>query len=95
VSTGIGFDLAFGTYEDARRMVGVRTERRFAGTAVSAARIQHFAAMIQDANASYWDEDFATRVWGGLVAPPAPPTTIAELPAICTWFPLLQLALSC
>ncbi|MBV8930081.1 MAG: MaoC family dehydratase N-terminal domain-containing protein [Mycobacteriaceae bacterium] len=52
-------------------MVGVRTERRFAGTAVSAARIQHFAAMIQDANASYWDEDFATRVWGGLVAPPA------------------------
>jgi uncharacterized protein len=52
-------------------MVGVRTEPRFAGTAVSAARIQHFASMVRDANPAYWDEDFAQRVWGGVVAPPA------------------------
>ncbi|HEX2283426.1 MAG TPA: MaoC family dehydratase N-terminal domain-containing protein [Mycobacterium sp.] len=52
-------------------MVGVRTEPRIAGTAVSAARIQHFAAMVRDANPSYWDVEFASRVWGGLVAPPA------------------------
>ena len=52
-------------------MVGTRTAPRFAGTAVSAARIQHFAAMVRDANPSYWDKEFAERVWGGLVAPPA------------------------
>jgi acyl dehydratase len=71
VSTEIGYEFAFGSYEDALRMVGVRTEPRYAGTAVSGARIQHFASMVRDANLSYWDVEFATRVWGGLVAPPA------------------------
>ncbi|MCV7279148.1 MaoC family dehydratase N-terminal domain-containing protein [Mycolicibacterium flavescens] len=52
-------------------MVGTRTAPRYAGTAVSAARIQHFASMVHDANASYWDEEFAQRQWGGLPAPPA------------------------
>ena len=52
-------------------MVGVRSEPRIAGTVVSAARIQHFAAMVRDGNSAYWDDDFAKRVWGGLVAPPA------------------------
>ena len=70
-STPISYKLAFGTYEDALRMVGVATEPRIAGTVVSAARIQMFAATIQDANPSYWDDDFATQNWGGLVAPPA------------------------
>lgn len=66
----VRYELAFGTYEDALRMVGLRTEPRYAGTAVGAARIQHFAAMIRDPNPSYWDEDFARRQWGGLLAPP-------------------------
>ncbi|RAV09857.1 acyl dehydratase [Mycolicibacterium sp. GF69] len=52
-------------------MVGTRTAPRYAGTAVSAARIQHFAAMVRDPNPSYWDEDFAVHQWGGLLAPPA------------------------
>jgi acyl dehydratase len=63
--------LAFGSYEDALRMVGVATEPRTAGTAVSAARIQMFAALIRDGNLSYWDAEFATKTWGGLLAPPA------------------------
>lgn len=67
----ISHELVFGSYEDALRMVGVRTEPRLAGTAVSAARIQHFAALVRDGNPAYWDNDFAVRVWGGLVAPPA------------------------
>ncbi|MGE2721945.1 FAS1-like dehydratase domain-containing protein [Mycolicibacterium celeriflavum] len=50
-------------------MVGLRTAPRHAATAVSAARIQHFAAMVRDANPSYWDEEFARRQWGGLLAP--------------------------
>jgi acyl dehydratase len=71
VAAGISYELAFGTYQDALKMVGTTTEPRFAGTAVSAARIQHFAAMVRDGNASYWDEQFAAQTWGGLVAPPA------------------------
>jgi uncharacterized protein len=62
---------AFGTYEDALKMVGARTQPRLAGTVVSGARIQHFAALVRDSNPAYWDLDFATRVWGGLVGPPA------------------------
>jgi uncharacterized protein len=71
VSQHISYEFAFGTYEDALKMVGVRSEPRFAGTAVSAARIQYFAAMVRDCNPAYWDNDFAIEVWGGLVAPPA------------------------
>ncbi|BBY83660.1 hypothetical protein MPUL_48180 [Mycolicibacterium pulveris] len=71
MSTGIRYAFAFGTYADALLMVGTRTPPRYAGTAVSGARIQHFAAMVRDANPSYWDEDFARKVWGGLLAPPA------------------------
>jgi len=71
VSTDISYEFAFGTYEDALRMVGTRTEPRYAGTAVSGARIQHFAAMVRDPNPAYWDAEFAQEMWGGLVAPPA------------------------
>lgn len=71
MSPEISYEFAFGSYEDALQMVGMRTEPRHAGTAVSGARIQHFAAMVRDANPSYWDTEFAQRVWGGLVAPPA------------------------
>lgn len=71
MSQGIRYAFAFGTYADALRMVGTRTPPRYAGTAVSGARIQHFAAMVRDANPSYWDADFAREVWGGLLAPPA------------------------
>jgi acyl dehydratase len=67
----VGSGLAFGSYQDALRMVGVATEPRAAGTAVSAARIQLFAALVHDSNASYWDNDFASAAWGGLLAPPA------------------------
>jgi acyl dehydratase len=66
----MSYELAFGTYEDALRMVGVATEPRTAGTVVSAARIQMFAATVQDGNPSYWDAEFAARTWGGLLAPP-------------------------
>lgn len=69
--TSISYQLVFGTYADALRMVGVASEPRVAGTVVSAARIQMFAATVQDANPSYWDADFATQAWGGLPAPPA------------------------
>jgi acyl dehydratase len=66
----VGYQLAFGTYEDALRMVGVAGEPRTARAPVSAARIQLFAAMVRDGNRSYWDAEYARQKWGGLLAPP-------------------------
>lgn len=66
-----GYQLAFGTYDDALRMVGAASEPRTARTAVSGARIQLFAAMVRDGNRSYWDTEYARQKWGGLLAPPA------------------------
>lgn len=71
VDPDLSYRLAFGTYEDALRMVGATSEPRTAATAVSGARIQLFAAMVRDGNRSYWDAEFARRRWGGLLAPPA------------------------
>jgi acyl dehydratase len=71
VKQDLSYRLAFGTYQDALRMVGTTSEPRTAATAVSGARIQLFAAMVRDGNRSYWDADFARRHWGGLLAPPA------------------------
>ena len=71
MTADLSYEFAFGTYEDALRLVGTRTEPRYANTAVSGARIQYFASMVRDPNPSYWDADFAKSVWGGLVAPPA------------------------
>lgn len=71
VHPDLGPRLAFGTYDDALRMVGATGEPRTAAIPVSGARIQLFAAMVQDANRSYWDTEFALGTWGGLLAPPA------------------------
>ncbi len=67
----VSYELAFGTYEDALRMVGATSEPRTATSAVSGARIQLFAAMVHDGNRSYWDAEYARQRWGGLLAPPA------------------------
>ncbi|MDT5212963.1 MAG: uncharacterized protein QOK18_1202 [Mycobacterium sp.] len=71
MSAELSYEFVFGTYEEGLKMVGYRSEPRVAATAVSGARIQMFAATIQDANPGYWDVDFAAEVWGGLIAPPA------------------------
>lgn len=71
MTSPVSYQLAFGSYQDALRMVGATTEPRTAGTVVSAARIQLFAALIRDANPAYWDAEFARKSWGGLLAPPA------------------------
>jgi acyl dehydratase len=71
VDQDLSYQLAFGTYKDALRMVGAKSEPRTAATPVTGARIQLFAAMVHDGNPSYWDAEFARQRWGGLLAPPA------------------------
>ena len=67
----LSYQLTFGTYADALRMVGAKNEPRTAATAISGARIQLFASMVHDGNRSYWDTEFGRQRWGGLLAPPA------------------------
>ena len=68
---GTGYDIAMGTYEDAVSMIGHTTPVRFGEAPVNVAMVRHFAAMVHDANAGFWDEDFAEEQWGGFIAPPA------------------------
>jgi acyl dehydratase len=76
-----GYDIRFGTYEEARALVGTTTERRWAATEVNVAMIRQFAALVRDPNPSYWDEEFALGQWGAVVAPPA---------MLMTWFMPLE-----
>lgn len=52
-------------------MVGSHGPLREAEMAVSEAFIQYYCSTVEDANPSYWLEEFARRTWGGIVAPPA------------------------
>lgn len=65
-----GFDLEFGTYEQAKAMIGAKSEVFFSDVEVNVPMIKYYAAHLEDANPSYWDEDFATQAWGGFVSPP-------------------------
>jgi uncharacterized protein len=75
-----GFDLPIGTYEEARAMIGTRTEVEFATHDVAWPLIKYFCAMVHDGNASYWDEEFACDQWGAVVSPPALLMTWAMAP---------------
>jgi acyl dehydratase len=66
-----GYDIPVGTYDDARAMIGTTTPARTGEIEVNAAMVRHFAAMVQDGNAGYWDDEFAAEQWGGVIAPPA------------------------
>jgi acyl dehydratase len=63
-------EFPIGTYEDAVKMIGVQQEVRFGEAPVSWALIKAFAAMIEDPNVTYWDEERARQLWGSVVAPP-------------------------
>jgi len=66
-----GYDVATGTFDEARAMVGHRTDPRTGSVVVNEAMVQQFAALAHDASAGYWDPEFAAEWWGGTVAPPA------------------------
>jgi acyl dehydratase len=80
-----GTVLALGSYEDALEAVGARAAAVFADHDVSWALVKYFCAMVRDANASYWDDELARQVWGGIVAPPAMLMTWALAPEWAPW----------
>ena len=94
-----GFNLKFGTYEQAKAMIGTRSDVLFADTEVNAPMIRYYAALLEDANPSYWDEDFARQAWGGIPSPPGmlmswlmplpwKPSGRADAPLLATQVPL-------
>lgn len=64
-------DLVLGTYAQGRAMVGKAFAPRRGAFPVSQALVQLFCGVTEDANPGYWDEAYAQRQWGGLIAPPA------------------------
>ena len=78
----LSYQLTFGTYEDALRMVGATSEPRTAATAVSGARIQLFAAMVHDGNRSYWDAEFARQKMGRSAGAAGPADGMADTSAV-------------
>jgi len=62
--------FTMGTYEEGLKMIGARSEVRFSEIEVSWPMIKYYCAMVEDANPSYWDKEYAQRQWGGQVAPP-------------------------
>lgn len=64
------FPLTFGTYEDALKLVGQAGQKTVAEFSVTHEAIKVYCALVEDPNPSYWDEAFARRQWGGIVAPP-------------------------
>ncbi|MBK6959762.1 MAG: MaoC family dehydratase N-terminal domain-containing protein [Gammaproteobacteria bacterium] len=64
------FPLTFGTYTDALKLVGQAGAKTVAEFSVTWEAIKVYCALVEDANPSYWDENYARRQWGGIVAPP-------------------------
>lgn len=62
-------EFKIGTYEEGRAAIGMRSELYTAELEISLAMAQLYCGQIQDANPSYWDEDFAIATWGARVAP--------------------------
>ena len=63
------FPLIFGTYEEALKLVGEQGDYTVAEFSVTWEMIKVYCALTEDSNASYWDEDYAKKQWGGIIAP--------------------------
>ena len=63
------FPLAYGTYEDAVKLLNKPGKTVVAEFSVNWEMIKIYCSMVEDGNASYWDEDYANKQWGGIVAP--------------------------
>ena len=66
----VPFPLEYGTYEEALKVVGKPGNRVIAEFSVNWEMIKIYCSLEEDANPSYWDEEYASKQWGGIVAPP-------------------------
>lgn len=66
-----GMHLNFGTYEDAKKFIGMKGEVQFSEVEVNWPMIKLFCGLVEDANPSFWSPEYARKQWGGIIAPPA------------------------
>ncbi|MBV1881981.1 MAG: MaoC family dehydratase N-terminal domain-containing protein [Pseudomonadales bacterium] len=64
------FPLNFGSYEDALTLIGEKSTRIVAEFTVNWEMIKVYCSMLEDGNESHWDEEYAKKQWGGIIAPP-------------------------
>jgi acyl dehydratase len=64
-------DFPVGSYADALAMVGHHDEPMQAEVPVEIGQIRALAALVQDANPCFWDEESSDELWGAQVAPAA------------------------
>jgi uncharacterized protein len=64
-------NFPIGSYEDSLKWIGYVHRRRAGEMAVEQVTVRLFAGMVEDANRSYWDEEWSVKTWGAVVAPPA------------------------
>jgi acyl dehydratase len=65
------YGMVIGTYEQALAEVGTSNDVIFGDAEVNWPMIKHICSASEDANASYWDADYARATWGGIISPPA------------------------
>jgi acyl dehydratase len=65
-----GFPFELGDEAGAFAHVGSTSRPLHGDVRVNAAQLQTQAAVLEDANPAYWDEDFARAHWGSLISPP-------------------------
>ena len=65
-----GADVTTGTFDEALAWIGKKSSTKFNEIDVNRAMIQFYAASVEDANPSYWDEEYANNAWGSIVSPP-------------------------
>jgi acyl dehydratase len=62
--------FTMGTYEEGLKMIGAKSEVRYSESEINWPMIKYYCALVEDANPSFWDSEFARSQWGGLIAPP-------------------------
>lgn len=63
--------IRYGTLAESQAWIGRTTGRTPCEADVNWSQVKSFCAMVQDGNPCYWDEDWAKRAHGSLLAPPA------------------------
>lgn len=64
------FPLSYGSYEEALALLNKAGTKTTAEFSVTWEMIKLYCSLVEDANASHWDADYAEKQWAGIIAPP-------------------------
>lgn len=76
--------LKFGTYEEAKKLIGAKGPTVKGRTPINRPMIELFNAAAENGNPCYWDGEYAKARFGGILMPPAMLMTTQMAP---NWIP--------